>query len=188
MTGLIEAHDVLTLAEEAERAGLAVLARAAWPEEPGEELPKLAGFVHSSFNPLVAAAATRCLQRRPESASPHSVTAIVLVTALGDVASATHVAEAVDAGGRIGPLFFFQSVPNAVAGHLAARHRLTGPVVCVATVADGLAVAGLLLDDGDADEALVVRVEQAGSTEDAVDDTAAAVLVAGPQHSDGGLS
>ena len=34
-------------------------------------------------------------------------------------------------GDRVGPLLFFQSVPNAVAGHVAARWGLTGPVVCL---------------------------------------------------------
>ncbi|MEV4517178.1 beta-ketoacyl synthase chain length factor [Dactylosporangium sp. NPDC049525] len=162
------------------RAGLEVLAAGSWPEPGDEELPKLAGFVHSSFNPLVAATAGRCLQRRLESAPP-AVTAIVLVTSLGDVASATHVAEAVDAGGRVGPLFFFQSVPNAVAGHVAARWRLTGPVVCVDSTDAGLTVARLLLADGDADEVLVILLEQAAVPEaitGAGHETAAAVLLA----------
>ena len=44
-----------------------------------------------------------------------------MVTALGDVTTATRVAAAVDAGQRASPLLFFQSVPNAVAGYLAAR-------------------------------------------------------------------
>jgi hypothetical protein len=164
----------------AARAGLAVLAAAAWPEPGDGELPKLAGFVHSSFNPLVAATAGRCLQRRGERA-PAPVTAIVLATSLGDVASAAHVAEAVDTGGRVGPLFFFQSVPNAVAGHVAARWRLTGPVVCVDSTDAALTVARLLLADGDADEVLVILLEQAAVPEaitGANHDTAAAVLLA----------
>jgi hypothetical protein len=156
----------------AARAGLDVTAAADWPEPGDEDLPKLAGFVHSTFNPLVAATAGRCLQRRPASASP-AVTAIVLVTALGDVASAAHVAAAVDGGGRVGPLFFFQSVPNAVAGHVAAKWGLTGPVVCVDSTDAGLAVARLLLADGDADEVLVVLLETGTGHE-----TASAVLLA----------
>ena len=66
----------------------------------------------------------------------------VMVTALGDVTSATRVAAAVDAAGRVPPLQFFQAVPNAVAGHLAARWQLTGPVVCVSGTAAGLAGSG----------------------------------------------
>jgi 3-oxoacyl-(acyl-carrier-protein) synthase len=82
----------------------------------------------------------------------------------------------VDAGTRIGPLLFFQSVPNSVAGHVAAEWGLGGPVVCLCPTgdarADGMAQARLLIDDGDADEALVVWVEQAGA-----DGSAEAVLV-----------
>ncbi|MDG6105682.1 hypothetical protein [Dactylosporangium aurantiacum] len=172
-------EEIPPLTALATRAGLAVLAAADWPEPGDEELPKLAGFVHSSFNPLVAATAGRCLQRRAESAPP-AVTAIVLVTALGDVASAAHVAGAVDTGGRVGPLFFFQSVPNAVAGHVAARWQLTGPVVCVDSTDAGLSVARLLLADGDAGEVLLVLLEQATVPEAVTGtshDTAAAVLV-----------
>jgi hypothetical protein len=156
MSGLL-VEDVLPLPDRAARAGLVCVAEACWPEPADAEPPKVAGFIHSSFNPLVVAVAARCLQRRPAPA-PGTVTAVILVSALGDVASATHVAAAVDGGTRVGPLFFFQSVPNAVAGHVAARWNLTGPVVCVAAVADGLAVAGLLLADADADAALIVRV------------------------------
>ena len=51
-------------------------------------------------------------------------------------------------------------MPNSVAGHVAARWGLRGPVVCLSPAgdarADGLAQARLLIDDGDADEVLVV--------------------------------
>ncbi|GAA1512878.1 hypothetical protein GCM10009827_029130 [Dactylosporangium maewongense] len=172
-------EEIPPLTALATRAGLDVVAAADWPEPGDEELPKLAGFVHSSFNPLVAATAGRCLQRRAESAPP-AVTAIVLVTSTGDAASAAHVAGAVDAGGRIGPLFFFQSVPNAVAGHVAAKWGLTGPVVCVDSTDAGLDVARLLLADGDAGEVLVVLLEQATVPEAITGtshDTASAVVV-----------
>ena len=47
---------------------------------------------------------------------------------------------------------------------MAARWGLAGPVVCVSPVGDALAegmdIADLLIADGDADEALVVLVEQ----------------------------
>jgi 3-oxoacyl-(acyl-carrier-protein) synthase len=73
----------------------------------------------------------------------------------------------VDAGRRIVPLLFFQSVPNSAAGHVAARWGLCGPVVCVSPAADpageGRAVARLLIDDGDADEALIILAEQAAA-------------------------
>ncbi|MFE9202299.1 beta-ketoacyl synthase chain length factor [Micromonospora sp. NPDC007230] len=148
-------------------SGLRVLAEARWPEPGDGSPPPVPGFVHSAFPPLVAAVADRCLTRR-HGARPVPAgtrTAVVLVSASGDRASAEHVRATVAAGGRIGPLFFFQSVPNSVAGHVAARWGLDGPVVCLSPTgqprADGTAEAELLLYDGDADEALLVLIEQA---------------------------
>ena len=69
-------------------------------------------------------------------------------------------------------------MPNAVAGYLAARWDLTGPVVCVSGTRAGLDVAALLLDDADADEVLVVTVDLAVTG--GGPDRAAAVLVTGP--------
>ncbi|GAA2601811.1 hypothetical protein GCM10010399_35720 [Dactylosporangium fulvum] len=177
MTEPFVVEDLVPLTAEAARTGFAVVAAAGWPEPGDERPPALAGFIHSAFNPLVAAVAGRCLQRRPESASTGDgppTTGIVLVSALGDVASAAHVAETVDRGGRVGPLFFFQSVPNAVAGHIAARWGLTGPVACVGDTASGLDAARLLLADGDAGEVLLVEVRHDTTGHE----TAAAVLVA----------
>jgi len=89
------------------------------------------------------------------------VTAVVMVTALGDVTSATRVAAA---GGRRGAGF-----PADVLPVRAERRRrlpgrawhLTGPVVCVSGTSAGLDLAALLIDDADADEALVVRADLA---------------------------
>jgi hypothetical protein len=164
--------------DEAAAAGLAIRAEARWPESAHDDTaPSLPGFIVSSFSPIAAETAARCLSRRParktetESASfedPETsegraqapVTAILITTARGDRESASHVARTVAAGGLLGPLLFFQSVPNAVAGHIAARWKLTGPVVCLADPASALETAALLIEDGDADEALLVRVEQ----------------------------
>ncbi|TDW17037.1 hypothetical protein [Kribbella kalugense] len=126
-----------------------VLAEARW--DAGEP-PGVAGFVLSRFNPLVVATAERCLSQLADS-SPR--TGIVLVTD-GDRVSADHVHEAVADGKRIGPLFFFQSVPNSVAGWLAAKWDLRGPVVCVTD--GGRDEAELLIDDGDAEQVLIVQV------------------------------
>ncbi len=158
-------------------ARLRVLAEAAWPEPGDGSPPPVPGLVYSSFSPLVAAVADRCLGRREPAAAPERAarTAVVVVSASGDADSAEHVAATVAAGGRPGPLFFFQSVPNSVAGHVTGRWGLRGPVVCVSPVgepmADGLAEAELLIDDDACDEALVVLVEQRPQ------DCAAAVLV-----------
>jgi 3-oxoacyl-(acyl-carrier-protein) synthase len=138
--------------------------------------PPLPGFVVSSFSPLVAAAADRCLATRYGNPPAAERTAVVLVSGSGDARMAEHVAHLVDTDARIGPLLFFQAVPNSVAGHVAARWGLRGPVVCLCPTgdprADGLAQARLLIDDGDADEVLVVLVELTGA-----EDSAHALLV-----------
>lgn len=197
--------------EAAGLAGLTVHARAEWPE-PGDdrEPTPIAGFVGSSFSPLVAEVAGRCLRRRCPTALPGAAllpgtagapgtamapgaagpdigatarrTALVLATRQGDLATATAIAHAVDSGRRrVTPLLFFQSVPNSVLGHLAAQWRLTGPVVTLSTVCDAVAeaaaVARGLIDDGDADEALILVADQ-GSLHGARD--AAVALLVGP--------
>jgi 3-oxoacyl-(acyl-carrier-protein) synthase len=162
-------------------AGLTVLSASSWPEASADdEVPPLAGFIESTFSPLLAEVAARALRRRPEPTVPAGVTAIVMVTALGDVTSATRVAAAVDAGQRVSPLLFFQSVPNAVAGYLAARWDLTGPVVCVSGMNAGLGIAALLIDDADADEALVISIDLALAGDGL--DRAAALLVTRPEQ------
>jgi hypothetical protein len=163
----------------AARAGLAVTASASWPETGADgEVTPLAGFIESNFSPLLAEVAERALRRTGRPQPSGTATAIVMVTAHGDLTSAIRVAAAVDAGTRVPPLQFFQSVPNAVAGYLAARWRLTGPVVCVSGTDAALDVAALLIGDADADEALVVRVDLAMT--DGGRDRAAALLVTGP--------
>ena len=166
--------DALTSAVVA--AGLTVTASASWPESDSDgEVPPLAGFIDSAFSPLVAEVAARILRGRADG---DRVTAVVVVTALGDVTSATRVATVVDAGRRVPPLQFFQSVPNSVVGHLAARWHLTGPVACVTGTPAGLDMAAQLIEDADADEALVVRVDL--KVTDGDRDRAAAVLVTRP--------
>jgi 3-oxoacyl-(acyl-carrier-protein) synthase len=148
-------------------APLTVLSEYRWPPEQPRELPALPGYVLSSFSPLVAAAADGCLAQAPEAATApggRERTAILLVSAGNDVVSAAHVSDRVAAGRRVGPLLFFQAAPNSVVGQVSAHHGLGGPVVCISPVSDPLAEAmaeaGLLLDDGDADEVLVILVEQ----------------------------
>jgi beta-ketoacyl synthase-like protein len=172
----ITSRGLAALHAAATATGLTVTASASWPETDADgEVPPLAGFIESNFSPLVAEVAGRALRRRPQPQDPGKVTAIVMVTALGDVTSATHVATAVDAGGRVPPLQFFQCVPNAIAGYLAARWHLTGPVACVSGTSAGLEATALLIDDADADEALVIRVDLAVTDGDR--DRGAAILV-----------
>jgi 3-oxoacyl-(acyl-carrier-protein) synthase len=151
-----------------------------WPQ-PGDDAvagpPALPGFVGSTFSPMVAVVADRCFAQT----TPLERTGIVLVSRTGDLDSTLHVRGAVAKGKRIGPLYFFQSVPNSVAGYVAARFGLHGPVVCVSPSSDphraGLDEAALLLADGEADQVLIVLVEQASTG-----DTAVALLVSGGEQ------
>ncbi|MGW0334178.1 beta-ketoacyl synthase chain length factor [Streptomyces sp. NPDC003011] len=136
---------------------------------PGDTVPTpVAGFIASSFAPLVAEAADRCLRPLygdpPVGPSHGGRTAVVIVSVRGDQGTAAAVARAVDTGQRVAPLLFFQSVPNAIAGKVAARWGLTGPVVCTSPVSDpltdGRALASLIVQDGDADDVLLILVEQ----------------------------
>lgn len=160
---------------QAAALGLTITAEARWPESAADHTaPSLPGFIVSTFNPIAAETASRCLGRRAETAAETAaVTAVLITTSRGDRESAAHVARTVAAGGLLGPLLFFQSVPNAVAGHIAARWNLTGPVVCLADPASALETAALLIEDGDADEILLLRIEQ----EPGVQDQAHAVLL-----------
>ena len=135
---------------------------------PADELPGIAGFITSSFSPLAAEVAERCLRRYfgPPQASPDlgERTAVVLASSTGDLATAAAVARAVDDGRRVPPLLFFQSNQNAVVGYIAARWGLAGPVVCTIpttdALADAMACAALLIEDGDASAALVIIADQ----------------------------
>lgn len=139
-----------------------------WPVEQDEQVPPLAGFILSSFSPLAAAAADGCLSEyyaQPAvSAASRQRTGVLVVSRSSDLVSAEHVSQTVAAGRRLGPLFFFQSAPNSVVGQITAHWGLGGPVVCISPVgdplADGMAEAALLLEDGDADEVLMILIEQ----------------------------
>jgi hypothetical protein len=158
-----------------------------WVAEDGEP-PVVPGFVLSAFNPLVAAVADRCLTEHyakpPEPPGDRQRTGLVLVSRGGDRVSAEHVRQTVAGGNRLGPLFFFQSVPNSIAGYVAARWGLGGPVVCISPVgppvAEGIAEATLLMSDGDAEEVLLVIAEQAATEGDSAVDCAHALLLGWP--------
>jgi hypothetical protein len=135
--------------------------------------------VVSAFSPLVAAAAERCLGGHHGVPPGSPDTAVVLASVRGDVTTADAVADALRAGTRVPPLLFFQSNPNAVVGYLTARWGLTGPVVCTSPaddpLADGLAVAELIISDRAATEVLVIAADLAADENDT--DHAVAVLV-----------
>ncbi|WP_045702317.1 hypothetical protein [Streptomyces rubellomurinus] len=154
--------------------GLRVLAEARRPAPgapgaPGtpEEPPPLPGFAASGFNPLVADTAEHCLRARHGAPPAPGRTALLLASRSGDRATARAIDRAAEPGRRTAPLLFFQSNPNAVLGHLAARWGLTGPVVAISPAeavpgevpADALDAAALLLADGDAEQVLLIAAE-----------------------------
>jgi hypothetical protein len=164
-----------------------VLARAEWPVGDEDTFPQIAGFVVSNFNPLVAEVAERCLRAHyggaPADPVRGATTGVVLASVRGDVTTVDTVADALRDGRRVPPLLFFQSNPNAVVGYVTARWGLAGPVVCTSPLgdplADGLAVAALLIEDEAATEVLVIAADLAAGADER--DHAVAVLVAGPQ-------
>ena len=170
----------MTVSASAKSNGISIRHQAWWWVAEDGAPPPVPGFVHSSFSPLVAAVADRCLTEHygkpPEPPGDRQRTGLVLVSRGGDRVSAEHVRQTVAGGHRLGPLFFFQSVPNSIAGYVAARWGLGGPVVCISPagspVEDGTAEAAVLMSDDDADEVLLVIAEQAEQgtqAEDAVD-------------------
>lgn len=147
---------------------LVVLARSAWPAQPPAALPGVPGFIVSSFSPLAAQLAELCLlqyfARPPADPVRGRQTAVVLASTTGDVGTAAAVARAVDNGRPVPPLLFYQSNPNAVVGHIAARWGLEGPVTCTIPARRGLAdatdSAALLIEGGEAQAALVILADQ----------------------------
>ena len=172
----------LDLAGPAAAQGLVVLAGAQWPQGPGDTVTPVPGFILSSFQPLVAEVAGRCLRDRPPF-EPAPCTGLLIASARGDTVTRAVVADALAEGRQVPPLLFYQSNPNAVAGHVAARWGLDGPVVCTAplgdtaeaVLADALDCAALLIEDGDAEQVLFVAADQGGP---GGPDHAVAVLVA----------
>lgn len=174
MTVVANRSELGQLATAAGESGLDVLASGRWPTRPDDDLPGVAGFIVSAFNPIVVESARRALTayygEMPEKGGSverdHEVIGVLVVSRNGDAMSARAVAAAVDAGDRVGPLMFFQSVPNAVAGYVAAKWGLSGPVTAISPVGpsipDAFAAAVALLDDGDADRVLVIFVEEPG--------------------------
>lgn len=169
----------------------AVQHQAHWSTVEDGPAPVLAGFVGSDFSPLLAAAADRCLSmryaQRPVPAGDRI--GLVVISGSGDRVSAAQVRKSIAEGRRIGPLYFFQSVPNSVAGWIAAHWGVTGPVLCLcpvgAPLTDGLAEAALLITDGEVDQVLLVAVEQAGEPDDPThsgSDVAHAWLVGGDRQ------
>jgi hypothetical protein len=153
-------------------------------------LPAVPGFVVSSFSPLAAHLAELCLLRYfgrpPADPARGRQTAVVLASTTGDVATAAAVARAVDNGRPVPPLLFYQSNPNAVVGHIAARWGLEGPVTCTIPARRGLAdamdSAALLIEGGEAEAAMVILADQGlpGSDGETPTSDSGAALLIGP--------
>jgi hypothetical protein len=167
---------------------LVVLARSAWPATPPAALPAVPGFIVSSFSPLAAHLAELCLLRYfgcpPADPARGGQTAVVLASTTGDVATAAAVASAVDRGRPVPPLLFYQSNPNAVVGHVAARWGLEGPVTCTIParrgLADALDSAAILIEGAEAQAALVILADQGrprGDGAAATEDSGTALLI-----------
>ena len=168
--------------------GLVVLARSVWPARPPAALPAVPGFVLSSFSPLAAHLAELCLIQYfgspPADPGRGRQTAIVLASTTGDVGTAVEVAKAVDQGRSVPPLLFYQSNPNAVAGHIATRWGFEGPVTCTVPARRGLAdamdSAALLIEGAEAEAALVILADQGRPGGDGAmptDDSGTALLI-----------
>jgi len=164
------------------------LACSTWPAQPPAALPAVPGFIVSSFSPLAAHLAELCLLRYfgspPADPDRGQRTAVVLASTTGDVATAVEVARAVDQRRSVPPLLFYQSNPNAVAGHIAARWGLGGPVVCTVPARRGLAdaidSAALLIEGAEATAALVILADQGrpdGGLGIPADDSGTAMLI-----------
>ncbi|MDQ0779984.1 hypothetical protein QF026_008450 [Streptomyces aurantiacus] len=164
---------------------LTVLARSFWSAADAPRPPDLPGFTASPFAPIIAHVADLCLTEchgpPPVPEERAMETATVLVSQLGDMATEAAVVGSVDHGTKASPLLFYQSVPSAVLGVVSSRWNLGGPVICISPAGDsleeGMDLARLLIDDGSAEDVLLVLVELA-SREDLVD-RAEALLVSG---------
>ncbi|MGV9314615.1 beta-ketoacyl synthase chain length factor [Streptomyces sp. NPDC003691] len=177
------------VAAAAAHAGLTVLARAGWDPaaHPGGP-PNLPGFTASPFGPLFARVADECLGAfhgtAPAPPEAALATGLVMVSRLGDMATETAVTGSVDRGTKASPLLFYQSVPSAVLGVVSSRWGLGGPVICISpagdSLAEGLELAGLLIEDGSARDVLVVLIEL--GVDEGEPDTADALLVRGAGH------
>lgn len=188
MSALSADHDGSRDALVSAAGELVVLARSAWPAQPPAALPGVPGFIVSSFSPLAAHLAELCLLQYfgcpPADPSRGRRTAVVLASTTGDIATAVAVAKAVDKGSPVPPLLFYQSNPNAVVGHIAARWGLEGPVTCTVPARRGLAdamdSATLLIEGGEAEAALVILADQGrlgGDGELPTDDSGTAMLI-----------
>ncbi|MER6140595.1 hypothetical protein ABT174_11095 [Streptomyces sparsogenes] len=146
------------------RSPLGILATATARHTPGRDdeppLPRLPGFVESSFSPLAYEVGSRCLTRQPGDGSR---TAVALASLMGDTTTADLASRRVISGQVHNPLLFMQATANSILGYLSREFGITGQTFSLSTLDDPLAellaVADLLLEDPDLDRVLVLGVE-----------------------------
>ncbi|MEI5523326.1 hypothetical protein WB401_00945 [Streptomyces brasiliscabiei] len=149
------------------RAPLGLLTTATATHGTGRDgdipLPRLPGFVESAFSPLVYEVAARCLTERPGTGAR---TAVALASLTGDTTTADLASRRVVAGRVHNPLLFMQATANSVLGHISREFGITGQMFSLSTLDDPvtelLAMAGLLLEDPELDQVLVLGVELGG--------------------------
>ncbi|MCP3799391.1 ketosynthase [Allokutzneria sp. A3M-2-11 16] len=144
---------------------LTVVAVATRTEPDGHpDIPRLPGFVESTFNPLLFDVAQRCLTAAPGDPSR---TAVVLGGLMGDSTTFDLTSQRMVAGQVHNPLLFMQATSNSVLGYLSREFGITGPMSCL-SVSGGLAgelllAADLVLDTAEVDRVLLLGVELAAN-------------------------
>ncbi|MFI1329261.1 hypothetical protein ACH4U7_03780 [Streptomyces sp. NPDC020845] len=149
------------------RSPLGILATATATLGTGRDddlpLPRLPGFVESSFSPLAYEVSRQCLTERPGDGSR---TAVALASLMGDTTTADLASRRMVSGQVHNPLLFMQATANSVLGYTSREFGITGQTFSLSTLDDPvtelLAMADLLLEDPELDRVLVLGVELGG--------------------------
>jgi len=140
-----------------------LLSRADSPVAPPPELPSVPRFVESNFPLAVSQVVSQVKGRRP----PAEQVGFVLATSFGDVTTTDVASRRMAEGRPHNPLLFYQSIPNSILGHLSKGTNFTGPLSCVSAadllLTQALTVAELTLEEGSADQILLIGVDLAES-------------------------
>ncbi|MFI9580567.1 hypothetical protein ACIHCQ_01670 [Streptomyces sp. NPDC052236] len=155
------------------RSSLDILATATATHGTGRSgdipLPRLSGFVESSFSPLAYEVSRQCLTERPgddPDGSDGSRTAVALASLMGDTTTADLASRRMVSGRVHNPLLFMQATANSVLGYVSREFGITGQMFSLSTLDDPvtelLAMAELLLEDPGLDRVLVLGVELTG--------------------------
>ncbi|MGM1061561.1 ketosynthase [Saccharothrix sp. Mg75] len=129
-------------------------------------LPRVSGFVESTFSPLVRAVVERCVAGVTGGepfGDEGARTALVLATTFGDAVTADLGSRLLASGQMQNPLLFYQSVPTTILGVVARDFGITGPTMCFSAQRDlrdeALDLVDVLLNDDEVDQVLLVAVD-----------------------------